>query len=97
MSDDRTARSGALPRAGRTPVGGVRWGMRAVSYGLLLAATMMGVQFGLSGPLVSPVAPTVDTTTAEATTVGRTIVSADAAQTVPSGHGSKQRGAVGHD
>lgn len=61
MSDDLAARSGVPPRADRLPTERVRWGMRAVSGGVLVLATVMGVRLGLDGPAISPVSPTAMT------------------------------------
>ena len=57
MSDDLIVRSGARQRAGRMSSGRVRWGARAISGGVLVLATVMGVRLGLDAPAVSPVSP----------------------------------------
>src|SRR4051794_56889 len=45
------------PRTGRGPTRPMRWFKRAISAGLLVATTVMGVQLGLGAPDVSPVSP----------------------------------------
>lgn len=50
QGDDSRRQSGWSTRT-------IRWINRAVSAGLLITATVMGVQFGMDAPTVSPVSP----------------------------------------
>src|SRR5688572_14206270 len=45
------------PPPGTRSARSVRWIRRAMSAGLLTAATIIGVQFGMDAPSVSPVSP----------------------------------------
>jgi hypothetical protein len=57
MNSDIGARWGATNRARRPAVRRARLAPRALSAGLLVMATVMGVHLGLGGPAVSPVSP----------------------------------------
>lgn len=57
MNDDIDARSGAISQPRRQTARRVRRVPQAVSVGLLVAATVLGVHLGLDGPAVSPVSP----------------------------------------
>lgn len=64
----------------------IRWINRTISAGLLTGATIMGVQFGLDAPTVSPVSPSAIAAQAAVLSGGN-----DEAHALPVRHGDDHR------